>query len=134
MKKLLKRLTVSLAALTLTVGSTCTAFLSVNAANNEVQPRAWYVYGDVNNDGSVDIADAAAIIQFIGSFKSEHGNNPISVEKALKYDCKYSLDVPQAADIDGDGFITEADHICIQYYEAGVYDKIGRCGQPFYIS
>ncbi len=52
----------------------------------------------------------------------------------MKYNDKYALPVSQVDDVDGDGYITEADQICIQYYEAGTYNKAGRCGQPFYIN
>lgn len=68
------------------------------------------------------------------SYKNKNGNTIISVENALKYNDKYALPVPQVDDVDGDGYITEADQICIQYYEAGTYNKAGRCGQPFYIN
>lgn len=135
MKKIFKKMTVSLMSALMLCSSTYMVSGSASAANNDIEPRGTYhVYGDVNEDGSVNIADAACIMQFIGSYKNENGNNPISLANAVKYNGKYALTVPQAADIDGDGFITEADHICIQYYVAGSHDKAGRCGQLFYIN
>ena len=134
MKRIFKKMTVSLLS-ALMMCSTYAVSGSVNAANNDIEPRGTYhVYGDVNEDGDVDICDATCIAQFLGSYKNQNGNGLISIADAVKYNGKYALTVPQAADVDGDGFITEADQICIQYYEAGAYDRIGRCGQLFYIS
>ncbi len=140
MKKIIKRVTASLTAMLMIFGSTYTAVGSVSATNNEIQPRKWHIYGDVYDDGDIDMGDAVRIAQFITVYKNKHGvSSLISVQDALDYkfnknDNEYYLPVPQAADVDGDGFITEADHICIQYYVLGSYDKVGRCGQPFYIN
>ncbi|MDE5854525.1 MAG: hypothetical protein K2H19_05625 [Ruminococcus sp.] len=139
MKKILKRMTVSLTATLMLCGSTYATLGSVSATDNDIQPRgAYHVYGDVDDNGVVDINDAVFVAQFMTIYKSKHGNTIIPVEWALDYlteeDNKYYLPVPQAADIDGDGYITEADQICIQYYEARNYERAGRCGQLFYIN
>ena len=132
MKKTIKRVTASLTAMLMMFGSTYTAVGSASATNNE-KPRH-YLYGDVDYNGVIDINDAVSIAQFRAAYKNETQiYGIISVEDAIEYKGKYSLTVPQAADVDGDGYITEADQICIQNYEAKNYDKIGRCGQPFLI-
>ena len=136
MKKTIKRVTASLTAMLMMFGSTYTAVGSVSATNNEIQPRNSHVYGDVNDDSLINISDAVNILQFISAYKKEK-YEVISVEAALRYREKkgdYYLKVPQAADVDGDGYITDADAICIQSFEAKLYDKIGRCGQLFYIN
>ncbi|MDE6502075.1 MAG: hypothetical protein K2L10_08335 [Ruminococcus sp.] len=140
MKKTFKKITASLTAMLMMFGSTYTAVGSVSATNNEIQPRAYHVYGDVHDDGSVDLKDAVLIAQFITAYKNKHGvSTLISVQNALDYKLKetnneFYLPVPQAADVDGDGFITEADYICVQNYGINNYDKAGRCGQLFYIN
>lgn len=138
MKKTFKKITASLTAMLMMFGSTYTALGSVSATNNEIQPRHYHVYGDVNDDGKININDAVNIAQFIALYKNKHGvGSLISVEDAIDYRAdngEYYLPVPQAADVDGDGFITEADQICIQNYVAHNYDKAGRCNQLFYIN
>ncbi len=137
MKKTFKKITASLTAMLMMFGSTYTAVGSVSATNNEIQPRKYHVYGDVNDDGTINASDGVLIAQFTSVYKNSHNNITISVQDAIDYrknKGEYSLPVPQAADIDGDGFITEADRICVQYYILGVDDKIGRCGQLFYIN
>ncbi len=137
MKKTFKKVTVSLTAMLMMFGSTYTAVGSVSATNNEIQPRNYHVYGDVNDDGNINASDAVNIAQFITVYKNKHGvSSLISVEDAIDYredKGEYYLPVPYAADVDGDGFITEADYICIQNYIIN-NDKIGRCGQLFYIN
>ena len=135
MKKTLKKVTASLTAMLMMFGSTYTAVSSASATNNEIQPKRYHVYGDVDDNGVIDINDAISIAQFMAAYKNEtqiYGIIP--VENAIEYTGKYCLTIPQAADVDGDGYITEADSICIQYYEAKNYDKAGRCGQLFYIN
>lgn len=134
MKKVFKKVTTTLTAMLMVFGSTFTFAKSVSAANNEMKAKKLYIYGDVDDDRDIDINDAIFISQFMVSYKKENGNKIIPVEEAVKYTGKYRLTVPQAADVDGDGYITEADSICIQYYEAQAYDKTGRCGQTFYIN
>ena len=65
--------------------------------------------GDANNDKCVDLADAAAIIQYLG--------NPT----------KYKLDAygERAADVNFDGVVDQADVELLQKYEAGVIDYFG---------
>ncbi|MDE7136945.1 MAG: hypothetical protein K2O29_00580 [Ruminococcus sp.] len=53
---------------------------------------------------------------------------------AMKQIGNFYMTVPQAADIDGDGYITRDDQTFIEYYEIKSYDKAGRCGHPFFIS
>ncbi|MCM1508002.1 MAG: dockerin type I repeat-containing protein [Ruminococcus flavefaciens] len=139
MKKTIKGVTASLTAMLMMFGSTYTAVGSVSATNSEVQPRSYHVYGDVNDDGNINISDAVNIAQFITVYKNKHNIScALLLKDALDYlhedNNDYYLPVPQAADLDGDGFITEADYICIQNYEAKNYDRIGRCGQLFYIN
>lgn len=137
MKKSFKKITASLTAMLMIFGSTCTAVGSASAADIP-DLHGWHVYGDVDEDGFVNINDAILVAQFMTEYKNKHGNSIIPVEAAVDYleedDKKYYLPVPHAADIDGDGYITEADQICIQYYEARNYEKAGRCGQLFFIN
>lgn len=64
--------------------------------------------GDANNDGSVDLADATAIIQHIGNI----GRYRLSEQGEINADCN------------GDGIITGADAIAIQKLEAKQIDKL----------
>lgn len=131
----MKKITASLTAMLMMFGSTYTAISSVSATNNEIQPRVYHVYGDVDESGVIDISDAIRIAQFIPAYKRETQQyGIISVKDAMNYNGDYYLKIPQAADVDGDGFITEADQICIQNYTIYNYDQAGRCGQPFFIN
>jgi len=135
MKKVLKKITVSLAAMLMAVSSTSAVLGSASAADN-VQPRGtWAMYGDVNNDGSIDIADAACIIEAYGIFENLTGDSRLPLSYAVARPEVYfgTQSVPQAADVDGDGYITVDDKNCISYYVARDYSKSGRCGQTFYI-
>lgn len=135
MKKTFKKVTASLTAMLMMFGSTYTAVGSASAADDDLV--GWHVYGDVDNNGVIDIRDAVLVAQFITVYKNSHNHTLILVEDALDYrkdEDEYYLPVPQAADIDGDGYITDADQICIQNYVAKNYDKAGRCGQPFFIN
>ncbi len=136
MKKVLKKITVSLAAMLMAVSSTSAVLGSASAADN-VQPRGnWHVYGDVNDDGYVDIVDAASIYQAFGKFKNLTGDARLPLNYAIARPEVYfgtGTSVPQAADIDGDGYITEADAQYVQHYVAKDYNNAGRCGQAFYI-
>lgn len=144
MKNTFKKVTASIAVMLTLFSSTYTTAFSVSAANQELQTaKSWYVYGDVNNNGYINLADAVLVAQFITDYKNKVSNSIIPVEIAEEYteSCiennwndRYYLPVPKAADVDGDGYITEADMICIQNYNLQNYDKIGRCGQPFFIN
>lgn len=138
MKKVLKKMAVSLTAILMAVSSTYAALGSVSATNNEVQPRGvWSVYGDVNNDGRINIADAACIYQAFRTFEELTGDARLPLSYAIARPEVYfgtTYIVPQAADIDGDGYITEADEKCIQYYVARDYNNAGRCGEAFFIN
>lgn len=133
MKEVLKRVTASLMSGLMLCSSTCVV---AGAASNEVQPRGmWAVYGDVNNDGKIDLYDVICIEQCLTEFKnSTAGATRMPMEYAKQQIGEFYLPVPQAADIDGDGYITDKDNQMIGYYILDVYEKAGRCGQPFYIN
>lgn len=135
MKKTLRKVTASLTAMLMLFGSTYTAVGSASASDDRTIPKGWHVYGDVNNDEKVDIRDAVLIAQCLTEFKNEtQGATRIPMEYAMMQKGEFYLIVPQAADIDGDGYITRDDQTFIEYYEIKSYDKAGRCGQPFFIS
>lgn len=50
MKKTLKKVTASLTAMLMMFGSTYTAVSSASATNNEIQPKRYHVYGDVDDN------------------------------------------------------------------------------------
>lgn len=136
MKKVLKKITVSLAAMLMAVSSTSAVLGSANAADN-VQPRGtWAMYGDVNNDGSIDLADSTCIYIAYSTFENLTGDTRLPLSYAVarpEVYFKTTYIVPQAADVDGDGYITNADEMCVSYYDIGDHSKSGRCGQAFYI-
>lgn len=68
-------------------------------------PKTNVVYGDANHDGNVTVADAVAIMQFIGNRD--------------KYDL--SPEGKIAADVDGVPGITGTDALTIQKVDAGIY-------------
>jgi len=132
MKKTFKAITAVFSA-ALMLSGTC---ISVSAQN--VQPRGnWYMYGDVNNDGSINIADVVLINKAVHIFDELTGDVKLPVNYAVSKPAVYfpsvETPVPQAADVDGDGFITTEDSAMIQ--RAIIHlDDIGRCGQPFYVN
>lgn len=135
MKKTLRKVTASLTAMLMLFGSTYTAVGSASASDDRTIPTGRHIYGDVNNDEKVDIRDAVLIAQCLTEFKNEtQGATRMPMEYAMAQIGEFSLIVPQAADIDGDGYITRDDQTFIEYYEIKSYDKAGRCGQPFFIS
>jgi len=135
MKKTIKRVTASLTAMLMLFGSTYTAIGSASATNNEIQLRKRHLYGDVNNDSVIDMRDAVRVAQCLTEFgNATEGATRMPLEYAEAKIGEFFLEVPQAADIDGDGYITRDDQQFIQYYEIKSYDKAGRCGQPFYIN
>ncbi len=135
MKKTIKRVTASLTAMLMMFGSTYTAIGSASATNNEIQPRKWHVYGDIDDDGFVDMRDAVRVSQCLTEFENATaGATRMPLEYAEAKIGEFFLEIPQAADIDGDGYITRDDQQFIQYYEIKSYDKAGRCGQPFFIN
>ncbi|MDE5834588.1 MAG: hypothetical protein K2H26_03605, partial [Ruminococcus sp.] len=96
-------------------GSTYTAVGSVSATNNEIQPRGYHVYGDVDDDGLVDIRDAVRIAQCLTEFgNATAGATRMPLEYAKMKIGEFYLEIPQAADIDGDGYITRDDQAFIQ--------------------
>lgn len=135
MKKVLKKITASLMSGLMLCSST---YVVAGAANNEVQPRGnWYIYGDVNNNGRIDMSDAVCILQAVSKFENLTGSSKLPLEYAIARPSVYFVGegdyVPQAADLDGDNYITEDDSLMIQRYCLELPD-IGRCGQPFFIN
>ncbi len=134
MKKVLKKVTASLMSGLVLFGSIYSVLGSASAVNNEVQPKGnWYVYGDVNNDGKIDIIDASCVIEAVNKFEDLTGDSRLPLSYAVARPEVYYLTVPQAADVDGDNYITENDIRMIQNYSLSGFDG-GRCGQPFYIN
>jgi len=123
MKKTFKAITAVFSA-ALMLSGTC---ISVSAQN--VQPRG--------NDGSINIADVVLINKAVHIFDELTGDVKLPVNYAVSKPAVYfpsvETPVPQAADVDGDGFITTEDSAMIQ--RAIIHlDYIGRCGQPFYVN
>ncbi|MDE5935858.1 MAG: dockerin type I repeat-containing protein [Ruminococcus sp.] len=138
MKRVLKKITPSLMSGLMLFSSTYAVVGSANATDNEVQPRGmWAMYGDVNNDGRIDMSDAVCIIQAVKKFEQLTGSLRLPLEYAVARPSVYFVGegdyVPQAADLDGDNYITENDSLMIQKYCLELPD-IGRCGQPFFIN
>ena len=97
----------------------------------------WSVYGDVNNDGLVNMADSTCIYMAFKRFEGLTGDARLPLSYAIAKPEVYfgtTSVVPQAADIDGDGYITAADEYCINSYIADDYNNAGRCGEAFYIN
>ncbi|MDE5620359.1 MAG: dockerin type I repeat-containing protein [Ruminococcus sp.] len=138
MKKTLKKVTISLTAMLMMFGSTCTAVGSASATDDEIQSKGtWYVYGDVNNDGMISLIDLVSVNKAIQKFNELTGSSSLPLEYAVARPAVYFGSenyVPQAADIDGDGYITDNDSSLLLYYIAERYDEAGRCGQPFFIN
>ena len=137
MKKVLKRVTASLMSGLMLFGSTYVVASSVSAVSNEIQPRGmWAVYGDVNNDGNISGLDISYVTEAINIFENLTGDSRLPLSYAVARPTVYFGEiesVPQAADIDGDGYITDNDVRMISLY--CVNDSYGgRCGQPFYIN
>ena len=133
MKKIAyKILSAFLSAVTL-VSTTC---FSVSAETN-IQPRgSWYLYGDVNNDGHINLADDIYLNSAYGKYEQLTGDSKLPVSYAVArpsvYFEKVETPVPQAADINGDGYISQEDSEMLLRYLIRV-DNTGRCGQHFYI-
>ena len=135
MKKILKKMTVSLTATLMLCGSTYVTLGSVSATDNDIQPRGTYhVYGDVNNDGEVDPIDVSNVVESVLKFENLTGDSRLPLSYAVARPEVYYLKVPQAADVDGDGYITNDDVRMISYYSHGFSNNVGRCGQTFYIN
>lgn len=136
-KRILKTVAASLSIFAFAAAT----IVPVSAAN--VQPRGnYYVYGDVDNDGKIMVEDASIVLSAVAKFTSLTGdeNLPISYANARPSVYFPNIDnpVPQTADVNGDGFINQADaEDILSYYakrSAGVLDQYnGRCGTPFYV-
>ncbi len=137
MKKLLKKITVSLTAMLMIFGSTYNAIGSASATDDEIQSKGkWAMYGDVNNDGKIDMSDAVCIIMAVNKFNSFTGSSQVPLEYVIAKPNVYFGEgdyTPQAADLNGDSYLTEEDSIMIQRYCLELPD-IGKCGQPFFIN
>ena len=114
MKRIAKKITACFVSAFMLCAGTCAAFISASAANDTIQPRGYYMYGDVNNDGAINIADVVCVLN------------------ALKNGYFGSGQCPQAADVNGDGSITNEDATMIQNYILSKGDT-GRCGEIFYL-
>ncbi|MDE5936896.1 MAG: hypothetical protein K2G83_05785 [Ruminococcus sp.] len=134
MRKVFKKITASLTVALMLCGSTYATVVSANASDNTIQPRGtWAMYGDVNNDGEIDGVDTLAIIKAINKFEKLTGDSRLPLSYAVARPEVYYLTIPQAADIDGDNYITENDIKMLNNY-CMIGSDIGRCGQPFYIN
>lgn len=130
MGKTLEKVTVSLTAMLMLFGSTYTSVYSASATGDEIQPKTWYVYGDVNNDGEINGLDVSSVIEAIITFENLTGDSRLPLNYAVARPEVYfgkGNYVPQAADINEDGYITSDDVRLISL-------KQGRCGQPFFIN
>ncbi len=138
MKRTLKKVTASFVSAFILCASMCATFISASATNDAIQPRGtYYVYGDVNNDGKINIADSVLVSKAAGNFENLTGDTRLPVSYAIARPAVYFGEgncVPQAADVDGDGYITKDDATMIQYYIVSLPEKAGRCGQVFYIN
>ena len=133
MKKILKKITVSLTATLMMCGSTYATLGSVSATDNAIQPRgAYHVYGDVDDNGKIDMIDVSNTIEAVLKFENLTGDSRLPLSYAIARPEVYYLKVPQAADVDGDGYITNDDVRMISYYCHGISNS-GRCGQTFYV-
>lgn len=112
-----KKLVAILSATTMALASLTAVSISASAANDTIQPRgAYHVYGDANNDGTISIADVVCVLNAIKNGYFGQGQ------------------CPQAADVNGDGYITNDDATMIQNYVTSNGGKVGRCGQTFYLN
>ncbi len=138
MKRITKKITACFVSAFMLCAGTCAAFISASAANDAIQPRGEYhVYGDVNDDGKINIADAVLVSKAVGNFENLTGDTKLPVSYAIAKPAVYFGEgyyVPQAADVDGDRYITKDDATMIQKYIVSLYDEAGRCGQTFYIN
>ncbi|WP_295219579.1 hypothetical protein [Ruminococcus sp.] len=138
-KRMLKTVAASLSILSIATAT----IVPASAANDNIQPRGnYYVYGDVDNDGQIDIQDANIVLSAVSKFTSLTGDENLPTSYAIARPSVYfpNIDnpVPQTADVNGDRFINQADaEDILSYYAkkaAGVLDQYnGRCGTPFYV-
>ncbi|MDE5936475.1 MAG: hypothetical protein K2G83_03610 [Ruminococcus sp.] len=137
MKRVLKKITASLMSGLMLFSSTYAVVGSASATSKEVQPRTWYIYGDVDNNGKIDVLDVISVNKAVKTFNDLTGSSELPLEFAVARPSVYfgnQNDVPQAADIDGDGYITKQDSEMIMKCIVGLEDEAGRCGQPFFIN
>ncbi|MDE6707960.1 MAG: dockerin type I repeat-containing protein [Oscillospiraceae bacterium] len=124
MKRIAKKITACFVSAFMLCAGTCAAFISASAANDAIQSRlASHRYGDVNDDGAINIADVVCVLNALNN----SGKTKLSISDAAVY-----LTCPQAADVNGDGSITNDDATMIQNYILS-QNNTGRCGQIFYI-
>jgi hypothetical protein len=113
--------------------------VSFNAGAENVQPRGlWHVYGDVNNDGTIDLIDIININKAVNKYRELTGEEQLPMRIAVARPAIYfentNNPVPQAADVNGDGYISLEDSDMVLRYVAEQREDIGRCGEHFYIS
>lgn len=115
MKRIAKKITACFVSAFMLCAGTCAAFISASAANDAIQPRrASHTYGDVNDDGAINIADVVCVLNALNNGYFGQGQ------------CR------QAADVNGDGAITSDDATMIQNYVLSK-GNTGRCGEIFYL-
>lgn len=115
MKRIFKKMTVSLMSALIIFSSTY-ATLSSASASDDIAPKpGLYIYGDVNDDKIVDIRDAVLTAQWLTEFKNAKAEATRMLLEYVKAQIgEFYLCVPQAADIDGDDYITNDDSLYIQ--------------------
>ncbi len=111
--------------------------VSFNAGAENVQPRgSWYVYGDVNNDGKIDVIDIININKAVNKYRELTGEEKLPMRIAVARPAIYfentNNPVPQAADVNGD--VSSEDSDMVLRYVAEQREDIGKCGEHFYIS
>lgn len=121
MKRITKKITACFVSAFMLCAGTCAAFISASATNDSIQSR--HIYGDVNDDDAIKIADVVCVLNAL----KNSGKTKLSISEAADY-----LTCPYAADVSGDGYITNDDATMIQNYILS-HDNTGRCGQIFYI-
>ncbi|HEZ7987147.1 MAG TPA: dockerin type I repeat-containing protein [Ruminococcus sp.] len=145
MKKITKSIIAALSASSMLAASFP---ITANANEETIQPRgSYHVYGDVNNDGVITGSDATITLRSFTIFENLTGSPNLPLEYAIARPAVYfpneETPVPQAADVNGDGIINQADaNEILRYYtllssgngnppDSSVYN--GKCGKVFYI-
>ena len=131
MKKLTRMIAAGLAAMTL-----------ISGASLYADAGAYYRYGDVNNDGAINMSDSSIVSSAISKFSSLTGDTNLPVEYAVARPAVYfpnvTTPVPQAADTNGDGYINQQDmEDILSYYShnaaGNLAEYTGNCGVYFYV-
>lgn len=145
MKKITKNIIAALSASSMLAASFP---ITASASQEKIQPKgSYHVYGDINNDGIIIGSDATYTLMAVKIFEGLTGSQNLPLEYAIARPAVYFPDVknpvPQAADVNGDGIINQADADEILLYytllsggngtppDTSVYN--GKCGQVFFI-